>query len=336
MPGRDFRVSHFFEWENIITGGQAQSVKNQRRILDERGIEYTVKPDLDADILHLNNMGPRSIYYAKRASMRDIPVVIHTHQTDEDFKNSFAFSGVLSRPMKPYLRYAYSLGDQLICPSEFNSREIPDYDDVEKTVISNGFDPEKLEGFESLREDYLERYNLETPVVFCVGHVLRRKGLRTFIETARQMPELDFAWFGYINPLGEGRIGKMLQSRETMKLIEKSPENCTFTGYIDDIRGAYAAGDIFFFPTRNENEGIALLEAMSASKPVIVRDIETFEWLEHGENCLKAENEFKDVIERATEPGRREELAEAAKQKSRDFTLEKVGDQILNVYKSLV
>lgn len=336
MPGRDFRVSHFFEWEKFITGGQAQSVRNQRKILENRGIDYTTSPDLDADILHLNNMGPRSIYYARKASMKDVPVVIHTHQTSGDFENSFAFSSILSRPMEPYLRYAYSLGDQLICPSEFNRREIPEYSGVEKNVISNGYDPGKLKGFESLREEYLERYDLEPPVIFCVGHVLRRKGLRTFIETARQMPELDFAWFGYINPLGEGRIGKMLQSRETMKMIEESPENCTFTGYIDDIRGAHAAGDIFFFPTRNENEGIALLEAMSAGKPVVVRDIETFEWLEHGENCLKAENDFSGVIKQLMEPETREELGEAAKQESRGFTLEKVGDQLLRVYKNLV
>jgi len=69
-------------------------------------------------------------------------------------------------------------------------------------------------------------------------------------------------------------------------LIE-SPRNCTFTGYIDDIRGAFAAGDIFCFPTHEENEGIALLEAMAAGKPVLVRDIETFSWLADGEDSLK-------------------------------------------------
>src|SRR6056297_30987 len=142
------KVSHYFEWEEYITGGHAQSVTNQRTIMDRHGIEYTPEPTLDADILHLNNMGPRSIYYARKARNTDVPVVVHTHQTAEDFRESFAFSNALAKPMKPYLRYAYSLADHLVCPSEYNRKVIEEYADAPKTVISNGFDPEKVEGYD--------------------------------------------------------------------------------------------------------------------------------------------------------------------------------------------
>ena len=70
------RVSHYFEGEGVVTGGFAQSVSNQRTVLDRRGIDYTTDPSLDVDLLHLNNAGPRSIYYAKRARRRGIPVEI--------------------------------------------------------------------------------------------------------------------------------------------------------------------------------------------------------------------------------------------------------------------
>lgn len=329
------RISHYFEWERWITGGQRQSVRNQRKIMERGGIEYTTKPDLDCDILHLNNMGPRSVYYAKRARMKDVPVVIHTHQTAEDFQNSFAFSDLISRPMRPYLEHAYSLADVLICPSEYNRMTIAGYTGAEKRVISNGFDPEKLEGFEGLREEYLDRYDLEPPVVFNVGHVIARKGLDTFIETAERMPELDFAWFGYINPTG-GRFGKYLQSRDTLEMIENSPENCTFTGYIEDIRGAFAAGDIFFFPTHNENEGIALLEAMGCGKPPVVRDIETFEWMEDGQNCLKAGEDFTDALERFKDRDERQRIGKNAEEKSQEFSLDAVGSELVSVYEELV
>lgn len=329
------KICHYFEWESLITGGQFQSVKNQRKIMDGHGIDYTTSPDLDCDIIHLNNMGPRSVYLAKRAQMKDIPVVIHTHQTAEDFENSFAFSNLLAKPMKPYLEYAYSLADVLVCPSEYNRETIEGYTDVEKKVISNGFDDEKLEGFEELREEYLDRYDLEPPVVFNVGHVIDRKGLDSFIQTAREMPETDFVWFGYVNPTG-GRFGKFLQSRSTLKKIDNSPENCTFTGYIEDIRGAFAAGDIFFFPTRNENEGIALLEAMACGKPPVVRDIETFQWLEHGENCLKADEDFVPQLERLEKESERNRIGGNAEDKSRQFSLEAVGEQLVGLYEELV
>ncbi|MFB6204017.1 MAG: glycosyltransferase family 4 protein [Candidatus Nanohaloarchaea archaeon] len=328
------RVSHYFEMEDIITGGHTQSVKNQRKIMDRHGIEYTTEPDLEADVLHLNNMGPRSVYYARKARKRGVPVVIHAHQTAEDLRNSFAFTNILAYPLKPYLKYAYSLADRLICPSEHNKEVLEGYTDVEKTVISNGFDPEKIEGHEELRDEYLEKYDLEPPVVYSVGHVIKRKGLETFIETARRMPELDFVWFGYLNPVGEG-VSSILQDRETVKMVKNSPDNCQFTGYIEDIRGAYAAGDIFFFPTRNENEGIALLESMGAGKPPVVRDISTFRWMEDGENCLKAEEDFVPQLEKLKDPEIRDEIGSNAYEKSKDFRLDSVGEKLVKVYEEL-
>lgn len=331
------RISHYFEWEDTITGGQAQSVKNQRKILDEKGIEYTTEPDLSADILHLNIMGPKSIYYAWKAQRNDTPVVVHAHQTAEDFEESFAFSNLLAKPMKPYLKYAYSLTDHIICPSDHNREVMQSYTDVPKTVISNGFDYEKLEGYEDLREEYLDRYDLEPPVVFCVGHVIKRKGLETFVETARQMPDTDFVWFGWINPTGgDSLTDRLMKGRETKKLVENAPENCQFTGFIEDVRGAFAAGDIFFFPTKNENEGMALLESMACGKPPVVRDIETFEWLENGENCLKAEEDFSSLLNRLKDEEERRRIGKAAEDKSRDFRLENVGENLLEVYNSLL
>ena len=329
------RVSHYFEWERWITGGHAQSVRNQRKILDAHDIEYTAAPDLSADLLHLNNMGPRSLYYARRANARGVPVVVHTHQTAADFRDSFALSNLLARPMEPYLRIAYSTADHLICPSEYNRREIDRYADVEKTVISNGFDAERLAGFEDLRQEYLDRYDLDPPVIFMMGHVMKRKGLDAFVETARRMPDLDFAWFGYLNPTG-GTLDRLLLSRETRRLVANAPENCTFTGFIDDPRGAYAAGDVFFFPTRNENEGMALLEAMACGKPVVVRDIPTFEWLDHGTHGLKATENFVEPLDRLRDPALRERLGDTAERASRQFRLDTVGPKLIEVYESLV
>lgn len=332
------KISHYFEFGDTITGGQKQSVKNQRKILEKEGLEYSTEFEKDADILHLNLMGPKSIYYAWRAKRNDIPVVVHAHLTAEDFRNSFAFSNILSRPLKPYLKFAYGLADHIICPSEFNKNLLDTYTDSPKTVLSNGFDSDKLNGFEDLREEYLERYDLEPPVVFCVGHVIKRKGLESFIETAENMPETDFVWFGWVNPTGgEGFLDRFLRSNETQNLVESAPDNCAFTGFIDDIRGAFAAGDIFFFPTKNENEGMALLEAMSCGKPPVVKDIKTFEWLEDGENCLKASEDFKPVLEELIEDKeRRDSIGGSAKEKSEDFGLEKVGEGLIEIYENLV
>ncbi len=330
------KVCHYFEWESWITGGQAQSVQNQRQMLTRHDIAYTTRPSLDVDLVHLNNMGPRSVLLAARARRRGIPVVAHTHQTAEDFRESFAFSNAIAGPMKPYLARAYAIPDHLICPSEHTADVLDDYCDTPRTVISNGFDPEKLAGYEHLREEYLDRYDLDPPVVFMVGHVIERKGLSTFVDTAEALPEVDFAWFGYLNP-GGGTIDRVLRSRETTKHVARAPDNCRFTGYLDDVRGAFAAGDVFFFPTKNENEGMALLEAMACGKPPVVSDIPTFDWLDDGETCLKASGDFSSAIEQITsDEDLRARVGEQAASASERYELGAVSDDLVGLYRSLV
>jgi glycosyltransferase involved in cell wall biosynthesis len=334
------RVCHYFEGEGVVTGGQAQSVRNQRTILDEAGVAYTTRPHLSVDLVHLNVMGPRSVTLALRARRRGVPVVAHTHQTAADFEDSFAFSNLLARPMRPYLAYAYSLADLLVCPSEHNRTVVGSYTDTPARVVSNGFDPAKLAGHDdpALRRAYLDRYDLDPPVVFTVGHVLERKGLETFVETARAMPETEFAWFGYLNPTGD-RLGELLRSSEAKRLVESAPDNCTFTGYVEEIAGAFAAGDVFYFPTHNENEGMALLEAMSCGAPPVVRSIPTYEWLTDGETCRKADSvagfeaALRDLL---SDPDERARLGANARAESERFTLERVGEQLLDCYRALV
>ena len=120
------------------------------------------------------------------------------------------------------------------------------------------------------------------------------------------------------------------------KVVENSPENCQFTGYIEDVRGAFAAGDIFFFPTKNENEGMALLEAMACGKPPVARDIDTFNWLEDGKNCLKAENNFQNLISELKNEEKYRELANNAEKKSQEFRLENIGEKLESTYEKIL
>jgi glycosyltransferase involved in cell wall biosynthesis len=334
------RVSHYFEWEDAVTGGHAQSVRNQRTVLERAGVDYTTDPSTDVDLLHLNNMGPRSVLWARRARARGVPVLVHAHQTAEDFRESFALSNLLAPLLRPYLSRAYALADHLVCPSGHTARVLDRYCDTPRTVVSNGFDPAKLSGHDDpeLRRTYLDRYGLDPPVVFMVGHVIERKGLRAFVETARRMPDVDFAWFGYLNP-GGGTVDRLLRSRTTTRLVRASPDNCTFTGYVDDVAGAFAAGDVFFFPTKNENEGMALLEAMATGAPPVVRSIPTFEWLTDGETARKADDVpgFVDALgDLVGDPERRAAVGGRAAAASAAYELDAVADDLLAVYDRLV
>lgn len=100
---------------------------------------------------------------------------------------------------------------------------------------------------------------------------------------------------------------------------------------------------MFLFPTHEENEGIALLEAMTAGKAVVVRDIETFSWLDHDEDCLKvdpaaADDEteaFADAIRRLTDPTLRERLGSNAAARSESFSLDAIAERYRSLYESV-
>jgi glycosyltransferase involved in cell wall biosynthesis len=285
------------------------------------------------DVAHCNLIGPGSVAVARHARRNDVPLVLHAHVTREDFAESFRGSNYVAKPLGRYLKWFYSQADLVLCPSEYTKRVLESYP-VKAPIrpITNGVDVESLAGYESLREEYRDRYDLDGMVVFAVGNVFERKGLTEFCRLA-QATDYDFVWFG---PYDTGP-----QASKTVRYWTKNPpENVTFSGWIDDIRGAYGAGDVYLFPTKNENQGIAVLEAMATGKAVVLRDIPVFEeFYTDGHDCLKCSTheEFREALDRlASSPDLRERLGENARETAREHSLDRVGDRLVETYRELL
>lgn len=276
--------------------GIGRAVEHQRRALESNNVEWTKDVNDDFDLIHINTIGPKSLYLAKKMKLKGKKVIMHAHTTVEDFKNSFWFSNALAVPLKKYLTYFYNQADMVICPSEFTRQLLAEYGITPKLVtISNGIDVERFENFEQKRVHSREKYSLQGIVPFSVGHVFARKGVSTFVNVAKKFPN-TFIWFGTIY---HGLLG----SRDMLNLVNNAPKNVIFAGYVDN-RIAYSAGDIFFFPSTCETQGIVVLEAAASKKPILVRDIPVFDgWLTPNENCLMAKDDddfiaqLKEMIE---------------------------------------
>jgi len=346
------RVLDYLELEDRIRGGIATATPQQRKALDAAGVDVVESPwvgdgPVDAaksrltggsafkqyDVAHCNLVGPGSVAVARHANRNDIPLVLHAHVTAEDFGESFRFTSQVAPALRPYLRWFYSQADLVLCPSEYTKgvlREYPVTNPIEP--VTNGVDTDSLDGFESFREETRDRFDLEDMVVFCVGEVFERKGLTTFCRVAQQT-DYDFAWFGHYE---EGPAA----SETVRRWTNRPPENVTFTGWMDDKRAAFGAGDVYLFPTKDENQGIAALEAMACGKAVVLRDIPVFEeFFTHGEDCLKCETEaaFVDALNRLAEnPNLRERLGENAEETAAEHSLERVGDRLVEQYERLL
>ena len=348
------RVLNYLELESRLDrSGIGTSVDHQRAALTETDVDVVTSPWCDGhpawalggrlafddplfreyDVAHCNMIGPGSVAVARHAERNDVPLVLHAHVTREDFRDSFRGSNLVAPALGEYLQWFYSQADLVLCPSEYTRGVLEDYPvDAPICPVTNGVDIDSLTGFESTRETYRDRYDLDGMVVFAVGNVFERKGLTTFCELA-EATDYDFAWFG---PYDDGPQA----SKTVRKWTSEPPENVTFTGWIDDIRGAYGAGDVYLFPTKNENQGIAVLEAMACGKAVVLSDIPVFrEYYEDGHDCLicSDKTEFRAALERlADDPDLRERLGENARATAREHGLDRVADRLVENYEELV
>lgn len=313
------------------SGGIRRAHDNQIKALKAVGVQVTTDPSESFDILHLHSVGPASLYLAEKYGGRR-PLVIHSHTTAEDFANSFRMSDHIAPYLGRYLRFFYSKADLLIAPSPYAREILRRYEVASPIeVVSNGVDIRRFAPNRRRRLIGRARYGLEGVVPFSVGLVFLRKGVDVFCEVGRLLPEFTLAWFG--------RIHKAVK-RETRRVIEAAPANVLFTGYVEDVVEAYAAGDVFFFPSSVENEGIAVLEAAAMGKPLVLRDAECFAGrFEHGVNCLKGSTpeEFAARLRLiAQDPDLAARLSAGALELARHYSLELVGERLREIYRQLI
>lgn len=330
-PATELRVCHPMEWESLIEGGVKVAAQQQRTALERAGVTYTPDPGDDYDVLHLNFPGPRSLVSYLRASWRDRPVVIHAHSVGENIADTYRLSRLAAPLVRRYFAALYGRADAVVAVSPF-MRDRLRANGVDQNVIvaSNGVDGDSLDGHEAL--ETRERYGLERPAVVNLAQVYEIKGVADFVAVAESLPDTDFAWFGPRH--------RFLAPRRTKRMVRTAPANVSFPGFVEDKREAFAAGDIFFFPTLRDNQPLSILEAAYCGLPIVTRDIPAFEgWLEHDVHCLKGETvgEFREhIVALRDDPERRARLGANARRMATEHSLDRLGARLRTVYEAVV
>jgi 1,2-diacylglycerol-3-alpha-glucose alpha-1,2-glucosyltransferase len=225
------------------------------------------------------------------------------HTTIEDFRNSFLFSNRMNFVLIPYLTKFYSYADYLIAVSDYN-RDILlryGYSPSKIRVISNGIDLTKIHKRPMVRIKTRKNLGISDQqlIVITVGLCIFRKAPDIFTEVAISSPEHQFFWIGRYLPLGTIAHSSFL--REKFRLARRASNIC-FTGYVSrlTLEALWNAADVFLYVSREENQGIALLESMAYGKVPVVRDHPVFDWLSSEKNCLKGKTveDFSKQIRR--------------------------------------
>lgn len=327
------KVKLYFENEKAIAkSGIGKALEHQKKALILNQIDFTTNHQCtDYDLLHINTTMLNSYFEAKKAKKMNKTIVYHAHSTVEDFRNSFAFSNLLSPFYKQWLKCLYNFGDVIVTPTEYSKSILQSYGFKQPIyAISNGIDVERFEYDQRKVDAYKNFFQIkdQQKVIISVGWLFERKGFDTFCKVATQFPDITFIWFG----------DKTLSipTANIREWIEHKPDNVILPGYIagDIILGAYMGCDLFFFPSREETEGIVVLEALAAKAPVLVRDIGVYDgWLEDGVNCFKGKgtNDFVLFIKKFFN-GEYDDLTEAGFQTAKQRGFEAIGRKLKETY----
>lgn len=178
------------------------------------------------------------------------------------------------------------------------------------------------------------QFNDEKISLLFVGRFAFNKGINILMEAVRQLNNE-----GYLNRLQFNIVGKGPLYEQYVNLYNFP--NVNFVGFADDdqLVSLYKENDLFVFPTLFEGMPTVVLEAMSASMPVIVTDTGATAELVDSDNGFLIETAnvraLKWAIQRyyQLKPEEKKALSDKSYQKVIEkFTWEKVARQHLDLF----
>ncbi len=327
------KVLVYFEQQGKLKqSGIGRALTHQKQALTLANVEFTLNKNDSYDLAHINTLFSGSYHLLKKCHKKGMKVIVHGHSTKEDFRKSFRCWKLMAPIFNKMIMKMYKHADAIITPTNYSKGLIENYKGVKCPVyaVSNGimaneyeYNEENVKAF----DDFFKIPN-DKKIVICAGLYFERKGILDFFDVARKMSDVTFIWFSHLN--------KHITEHKILKAIKNRPSNVLMPGYVDIkvLRGAFHRADCYFFPSYEENEGIAVLEAMASRLPIVVRDIGVFkDWLFDGVNCYKGttNDEFISKINKVFESDNTL-LLENADKVIEERTLDKIGNKLKFVY----
>lgn len=324
---------------NLIYGtygesGILTSIKNTQqmlRLLESEGVHFYKNAFKICDVLHAHTFGPIALFLVLLHKALHKVVILHAHTTPQDVSNSYFAANLISVCLKGYLHLYYNVADVCIVPSAHTKDVLTKTLKIKRRieVISNGIDSSLCVCNEKRATEFKAEYALDDrPLVLSVGLVFLRKGIVDFVAAAKRLPHLQFVWAGRI-------LAWPFFPRAARKVVADAPKNVLFTGRVRSICQALSAAEVFVFPSYEENQGIAALEAAACGLPLILRDIPAYSDFVDGQNCVKftTNDELESAIkELVTNQTVAKALGENVRKTVQDHDVHPLSKKLLQVY----
>lgn len=206
------------------------------------------------------------------------------------------------------------------------------------TVIYDGVDPGKWEKTASHRKQLTDKYNIPADkfIIAHIGALEPEKGFFTFLDTALKINEKKENCFFLI--VGQGSM------LETLKKYarDNSLTNLVFTGFVKDITEILPHIDLLLFTPDMEGLGSTVLDAMFSGIPIVSTSAGGIpELIQDKKQGLLADPTDSEKLASNSmaimeNKDFSQKMIESAFEKAQMFTIDKIAQNIYNLYLNIL
>ena len=295
-------------------------------------------PKYNFDIIHTHVSGHLYVLIAGIvAKLKGIP---HIHTTHCPWTDAF-------RPkiLKPFIflndiifnKLSFKLIDKVISitPWEVDTY-LKKYTSKSKIeIIPNGMDPILFKKI--VPNNFKKNHKIKGKLVLFFGRLNPTKGpevlAKAAIEITKERKDTNFVWIGP----DEGK------AEEVKKLI-RPYKNMQYLGPIkgkEKIAEMYQAADVYVLPSYREGLPLTLIESFASGLPVIASPVNgiPYELKENENGFLVPYGDIqllkKRILEVLDNPNLAKKFSKNNKEKSKNYTWDKINNRYLKIYKDL-
>ena len=238
--------------------------------------EIRINSNKQADIIHHHTIDLDHFF---KMQMSDSINVAYVHFLPTTLDGSIKLPKTIFPIFKKYVISFYNSADYLVVVNPSFIKDLVQIGIKEEkiTYIPNYVSKEKFykknkREIKEIRKKY--GFKESDFIVLGAGQVQTRKGVKDFVEVARNTPDIKYVWCGGFS------FGKITDGYEELKQIVKNPpENVKFLGIIsrEEMNDIFNMVDILFVPSYNELFPMTILEAVNSDKPLVLRNLELYE-----------------------------------------------------------
>ena len=300
------------------------------------------------DVIHTHTEFSIGTFARLISKQYNIPLV-HTYHTMYEEYIYYITKGYFSKASKKLVEYLTlflcdKLVEELIVPTKKTYDLFKEKYKVKRNVniIPTGIDVSRFykenidkEKVNELRRDLkLSRFNFN---ILYVGRIAKEKSIdfliNNFKDIVKKIPRAKLII-----------VGDGPDMKELIDLVDKNKlnRNCLFTGKVpwNEVPLYYMLSSVFVTASKSETQGLTVIEAMAASKPVVAINDESFSLVieSYKDGILfNDDKEYKDAIYMLYKDRKlRDKISLEARKTANNYSDLSYAKKVLEVYKKVI